>query len=340
MPERLASARIGDAISRGGAWGNAVRFGGVQIATDFATQPTLILTPLQAASGQVTVPSTVDVLVNNTLVAQQPVRPGPFSITNIAPVTGSGDITLVVRDELGRDRIVTRPFYASAALLRPGLVDFSLDAGFLRRNFAIASDDYGPWFGSATVRRGIDAATTGEVRVEAQAALANAGAAADVLVGDFGVLSASAAGGRNRLGNGARVGAGFERQSRGLSFNVHGAWASPRFRQLGDFESALTVDRELLAAAGYGFARFGTLSLAYVGRDFREQPALKIASLGYSLGLERWGYVGRRSPVSMRAAARRSSTSSGRSHSATRPARLPAQSACAARPARATTNAR
>ena len=164
------------------------------------------------------------------------------------------------------------------------------------------------------------------MRVEAQAALANVGAAADVLIGDFGVLSASAAGGRNRLGNGTRVGAGFERQSRGLSFNVRGMWASPRFRQLGDFEPTL-VDGHLPGTppgeAGVVLREtaFGDLDgdgraegvavisctqgttvvrtvhvyrnpLAYVARDFREQPALKIASLGYSLGLERWGYVG------------------------------------------------
>jgi outer membrane usher protein len=292
MPERLATARVGDAISRGGSWGNAIRFGGVQIATDFATRPTLVLTPGQSVAGQATVPSTVDVFVNNALVAQQSVRPGPFSVANIAPVTGAGNVTLVVRDELGREQVITRPFYASATLLRPGLVDFSFDAGLVRRNFGVTSDDYGPWFGSATYRRGLGAATTGEARVEAQASLANVGVAADALVGDVGVLSASAAAGHNRIGSGARVSAGFERQSLGLSFNVRGTWASPRFRQLGDFESSITVDHELLASAGYGFARFGTVTLAYVARSYREQAAAKVASLGYSLGLERWGYVG------------------------------------------------
>src|SRR4029079_11454725 len=39
------------------------------------------------------------------------------------------------------------------------------------------------------------------------------------------------------------------------------------------------------------FGRFGTASIAYVDRHYREQPAAAIASLGYSLGLDRWGYV-------------------------------------------------
>jgi len=291
MPSRIAALRAGDAISRAGAWGHALRFGGVQLATDFATRPDLVLSPGEAVAGQAIVPSTVDVFVNNALVAQQPVRPGPFSITNIPPVTGAGNVTLVIRDELGREQVITRPFYASQALLRPGLDDFSVEAGWLRRNFGIASDDYGPWFASATFRRGLSSEATGEVRAEAEAGLANVGASGDVLVGELGIVDTSLAAGRNRVGSGARVAVGFERQSPGLSLAVHGAWASPRFRQLGDFESTLTVDREVIATAGYGFGRFGTASIAYVDRHYREQSAAAIASFGYSLGLDRWGYL-------------------------------------------------
>ena len=291
MPSRIAALRAGDAISRAGAWGHALRFGGVQLATDFATRPDLVLSPGEAVAGQAIVPSTVDVFVNNALVAQQPVRPGPFSITNIPPVTGAGNVTLVIRDELGREQVITRPFYASQALLRPGLDDFSVEAGWLRRNFGIASDDYGPWFASATFRRGLSSEATGEVRAEAEAGLVNVGASGDVLVGELGIVDASLAAGRNPVGSGARVAVGFERQSPGLSMAVHGAWASPRFRQLGDFESTLTVEREVIATAGYGFGRFGTASIAYVDRHYREQSAAAIASFGYSLGLDRWGYL-------------------------------------------------
>src|SRR5207237_9385294 len=60
MPDRLATVRAGDTVSRAGAWGNAVRYGGVQYATDFATQPNLVLPPGQVVSGQATIPSTVD----------------------------------------------------------------------------------------------------------------------------------------------------------------------------------------------------------------------------------------------------------------------------------------
>ena len=292
MPDRLATARAGDIVSRAGAWGNAVRYGGVQYATDFATQPNLVLTPGQFVAGQATVPSTVDVFVNNALVTQQAVKPGPFDITNIPPITGPGNVTLVIRDELGREQVITRPFYASPTLLRAGLTDFSYDLGFVRENFGIASDDYGPWVASGTYRRGISDRWTGEVRAEAQARLANAGIASDVLIDDFGVFSASAAGGRNPLGSGGRVALGFDRQSLGLSFNVQGAWASPRFRLVGDTDSQFVVARQLLASAGYTFGQYGTISVAYVARSYHDQPSATIGSLGYSFNVERWGYFG------------------------------------------------
>ena len=292
MSERLATVRAGDAVSRSGAWGNSVRFGGVQFATDFGTQPTLVLTPGQFVAGQATIPSTVDVFVNNALVTQQSVKPGPFSITNIPPITGTGNVTLVVRDELGREQLITRPFYASPTLLRPGLVDFSYDLGFVRENFGIANNDYGPWIASGTYRRGLSDRWTGEVRAEAQASLVNAGIASDVLIGDFGVLSGSVAGGHNPLGSGGRVALGFDRQSLGLSFNVRGAWASPHFRLMGNIDSQFVVAQEFLASAGYTFGRYGTIAGAYVTRTYRDQPSTTIGSLSYTYNLDRWGFVG------------------------------------------------
>lgn len=292
MPDRLATVRAGDSVSRAGAWGNAVRYGGVQYATDFATQPNLVLTPGQFVAGQATIPSTVDVLVNNALVTQQAVKPGPFSISNIPPITGSGDVTLVIRDELGREQVITRPFYASQALLRAGLADFSFDLGFVRENFGIASNDYGPWIASGTYRRGISDHWTGEARAEAQARLANAGVASDVLIDEVGVVSGSAAGGHNPLGSGGRVALGFDRQSLGISFNIQGALTSPQFRQVGSVDAPFVVAREVLASAGYTFGRYGTIAVAYVARSYHDKPSTTIGSLGYSFNLARWGYVG------------------------------------------------
>jgi outer membrane usher protein len=179
MPEKIASWRLGDSVSRTGTWGRGVRFGGVQYATNFATQPNLVTIPPQFITGEAVVPSTVDVFVNNALVLRQQVPPGPFSFTNVPVVTGSGDVRLVVRDELGRERIITRPFYASPVLLREGLSDFSYEYGYLREELGVRSNSYGGWVGGATYRHGWSNSFTSEFRAEAQDRLYNAGANAD-----------------------------------------------------------------------------------------------------------------------------------------------------------------
>src|SRR5579864_684934 len=55
----------GDAISSAGSLGSAIRFGGVQVASNFATDPTFVTFPLPVLAGQAAVPSTLSVYVNN-----------------------------------------------------------------------------------------------------------------------------------------------------------------------------------------------------------------------------------------------------------------------------------
>ena len=50
-------------------------------------------------------------------------------------VNGAGQIEVVTRDLLGRETTVTQDFYASDQLLLPGLNDYALNAGFLRKNY-------------------------------------------------------------------------------------------------------------------------------------------------------------------------------------------------------------
>ena len=118
MPERLATLQIGDAITQAGSWGHAVRFAGVKFGTNFLTQPTLITTPLLTASGSAVVPSTVDVFVNGRQVASEAVPPGPFTLDRLPAITGAGEMQVVVTDALGRQQVLTQPYYSGNRLLR------------------------------------------------------------------------------------------------------------------------------------------------------------------------------------------------------------------------------
>jgi outer membrane usher protein len=143
FPERLATLRVGDAISASGAWGRSVRFGGVQFGTNFSTQPTLVTTPLLYAQGEAIVPSTVDVFVNGRQVASQDVPPGPFTIDRLPPITGAGQMQVVVTDALGRQQVIAQPYYTGSTLLRAGLNEYSFEAGAIREDYGLNSSAYG-----------------------------------------------------------------------------------------------------------------------------------------------------------------------------------------------------
>jgi len=292
MPEKIASWRLGDSVSRTGTWGRGVRFGGVQYATNFATQPNLVTIPPQFITGEAVVPSTVDVFVNNALVLRQQVPPGPFSFTNVPVVTGSGDVRLVVRDELGRERIITRPFYASPVLLREGLSDFSYEYGYLREELGVRSNSYGGWVGGATYRHGWSNSFTSEFRAEAQDRLYNAGANADYLISRIGVVSGTLAAGQNPAGTGALWALGFDRAARLLSFNVRSQWTSPDFRQVGQLPGQLPPARQSTAGASYALGAHGSVGVAYVSQAFRDQADVDVVSVGYNVSIGRFAFAG------------------------------------------------
>lgn len=290
-PGHLASLRIGDAISRAGMWGRAIRFGGIQYATNFATQPGLVTIPLQGVSGQAVLPSTVDVYVNNALTSTREVAPGPFAINNVPVVTGQGDVRVVVRDVMGREQVITQSFYASANLLKQGMQDFSYEIGKERRDFGLASNDYGHWFASATHRIGMTDRFTGEIHAEAEASRQNLGVGGVVLAGPLGVVNASAAASRSTDGAGALATIGAESQAGLVDIGAHAQWATPHFAQIGLEPGRLAPKLLTSVNVGLGMGRFGSLGLAHVFLDNRDGYRTQLLSLSYSAQLGRFGFA-------------------------------------------------
>lgn len=288
-PEKLQSLRLGDAINRPGTWGRSVRFGGVQYGTNFATQPGFITFPPQSAIGQAVLPSTVDVFVNNALVARQNVPPGPFSISNLPAVTGAGEVRLVVRDLFGREQLITQPFYASQALLRESLEDFSYELGLVRENFGINSNDYGGWLGTGTYRRGISERLTGEVHAEASQDRATVGGGGDYLMPQVGTISGYVAGSHSRSSNGGLILLGIDRQARPWSLGARTQWTTHDFTQVGLLPQQLAPVQLSSFTVGYTAGTAGSIGIAYVTQHNRDQADARIATLSYSVSLGRIG---------------------------------------------------
>jgi outer membrane usher protein len=289
FPEKLRTLHLGDAVSVPGTWGSSMRFAGVQYGSNFGTQPSFVMTPPQSALGQATLPSTVDVFVNNALASHQIVPPGPFSISNLPVITGAGEVRLVVRDLMGREQIITRSFYGSQTLLRQGLADFSYEVGAVRKNFGIDSNEYGNWLGSGTYRRGLTNQFTGEIHAEAMGSQTTVGAGGDALFPQFGTINTYIAGSQNNAAYGTLTLIGFDRLAQPWSIGARTQWATVNYTQLGLAPPQLAPAQLSSANLSYALHTGGAIGIAYVGQRNRDQPEARIATLNYSVSLGKMG---------------------------------------------------
>ncbi len=291
FPASLDTLNLGDDISDGASWGNAVRYAGVRWSRNFGLRPDLLTTPLLATSGTATVPSTVDVFVNNQLVTSNQLPPGPFVIDRLPTVSGTGDVSVVVRDALGREEVLTQSFYSSVTLLAPGLSQYSVNLGKIRDNYALDSNDYGPTLGEVSYRRGITDAITLEGHAEYLAGEAHAaGLNAAFGLGQIGVINFTGASGGDSAGSGWLSGVGFEHRGTHTSFIASSLWAGSDFSQVGEpLDPAMRMRQRNLVQTGMGLGRFGSLSLAYVRQTYRESPTQQTLGLTHSIRLGRAG---------------------------------------------------
>jgi len=292
FPERLATLRVGDSISASGAWGRSARFGGVQFGTNFATQPTLVTTPLLYARGEAVVPSTVDVFVNGRSVATEDVPPGPFTIDRLPPITGAGQMQVVVTDALGRQQVLAQPYYTGPTLLRAGLSEYSFEAGAIREDYGLRSNVYGELVMAGTFRRGITDRFTAEVHAEGQSGGASA-AGLDTAwqVGTIGVLTlTAAAGGDGEVG--WLGGAGFERSAQFFNVFARTQYASEDFAQLGTSGRRDQTRQRSFGGLGFNLGRYGNLQASYGLQTNWSSPRTETVGLSHSVTLGGYGYLG------------------------------------------------
>jgi outer membrane usher protein len=294
LPERRASLRIGDAIGGASAWGRPVRFGGIQFATNFATQPGFVSFPLPSLHGEAALPSTLDLYVNGMRRMTSEVPTGPFEIPDLPAVTGQGQVQLVVTDLLGRQQIITDRFYVSSRLLQAGLHEFAYELGAERDAYGYESFDYGRTFAAGTHRYGINDRFTAEGRVEILSGQYTAGAGGALLLGGYGVAHGAVAGSHAERGDGGQLTLGFEHASRRLGFGFSLQLASAAFTQLGLRDDDLAPRARGQAWLSLPFGRAGSASLSYVRRDERdpEQGLFESFNVGYQRSLGRFLQLG------------------------------------------------
>ena len=282
-PSDMIMLRLGDSVTRPAtSLGRPVRFGGIQIATDFRMRPGIVTVPVPTLSGQAALPSTAEIYVNNVLQSSTTLPPGPFSITTAPIVTGDGEVLLRVRDIAGREELVSGRFYSSAALLAPGLSDYSIEVGKLRSNYALPDDRYEKPFISGAYRRGISDAVTLEIGTSlASSGLGELLGSSTSAFPGLGVASLAVGLSHDQDGTGMNVAASFERRGGQASFALRAERADSNYRQLG-VDPIFRLRALDTAFASYRFEELGTLGFAYTRQRRLLGDTAEIISASFS----------------------------------------------------------
>ncbi len=130
-PENLHSLVLGQTLSQPLPGRPGFAYTGLRWASNFSLDPLQSVHAAPRFTGSLDSPSSVDVYVDGFRRSSDRFDFGRFALEAPAGAAGAADITVVVRDATGVLRSTERlSYYFSPSLLRPGLVDQSLEAGY------------------------------------------------------------------------------------------------------------------------------------------------------------------------------------------------------------------
>jgi outer membrane usher protein len=262
---RGRSITLGDFISDGGAGARAVRAAGLHISTEPALRPDLFTPAAPQLEGQAALPSTVDLLVDGVRRYAGRAEAGRFTLFAPPLVDGRGAVSLVVTDPMGRQSVVTQAFYSSSRLLRPGVTEYSFDAGALRSNYGLPGDRYGRPFAAASARRGLTPALTVEGHAEAASHQRSGGVAAVATLRNEVLFSAAFDVSSAREGLGAHAQLEARRDTPAYSLWANLEHRTARYRELGVPEFG-RPQSDLQFGGSMRADRWGSVSVSYTRR--------------------------------------------------------------------------
>jgi outer membrane usher protein len=284
-PDRAWTLRAGDTATRPSIWGRSFQLGGLQLGSNFGLKPGWSSQSVPTLSGSATAPSTVELYINDALRQTQQVGAGPFTIDNLQAPAGAAEARIVVRDLLGRETVIVRPFFTSTQLLRQGVSEWSLEAGRLRYNLGTASSDYRQAFVQGWMRHGWDARWTAESSAQVSRDLRHLSLGVTGTVADSVLVQAALAGSDSATaGRGHCALLGLERSTAAWSLGLRTVAASAGFRELAMGSSDLPARAEHSATLRHAWRSQWSLGLTLARRETHDAGALTsgTASLGWT----------------------------------------------------------
>lgn len=176
-PDSMFTIQSGDILTASMDWSRSVRLGGIRLASDLSLQPYNPTTPLASFVGNATLPSQVELYIDGIKQVSQRVSPGQFQLQDVPVVSGAGQATMNITDITGQTQSVAFNVYGAPALLKKGLLDWSIELGVVREAWGLSSFDYAsqPVISMST-RYGLSDVWTLEFHSEGERQLYNTGA--------------------------------------------------------------------------------------------------------------------------------------------------------------------
>ncbi len=282
-PQSAISLRLGDTHTAALSWSRATRIGGIQLSRNFALQPYFSTAPLPSFLGAADIPSNAELYVNGVKQYENQVPAGPFEIQTMPYISGAGNATLVLTDTMGKQRTLQLPFYSSTLLLKKGLADWSLEAGYVRRSYGLRSFDYGhdPVY-SGSIRYGVSNEITAEAHTEGTRSLVNYGAGVSARLGQLGVISGSYSSSRNENVSGHLYSAGYQWQGKHFYVNANLKTAQQSYKDIATLYGAEVPQTNQIISAGVNMGRWGQLGVSWIKLKYFAQQSSRYLNVYWS----------------------------------------------------------
>lgn len=271
-PASLTTLALGDSVTTGTSWSRQVRFGGLHLARNFQLNPQLNTAPRAQYSDSVVLPSTVDLYIDGLKHSSERVTPGRYLIDTLPTFTGSGQAQVVVTDINGQRRSVLLDLYGAPDMLAEGLNSGSLDIGWIRKSYALRSDDYAasPML-DAGWRYGAAHRLTVALHTEQQRNLHNTGAGYDWLISPHvGIVSQHAALSESPYGKGWKWGLGWQWNGNGTGISASTVRTGNAYADNARMSGTLPVRRSDTVWASRAFGSMGTLGAGWVQQTIQD----------------------------------------------------------------------
>ncbi len=278
---------VGDSVSRTGAWGRRVHFGGLQWGSDFAGQTDFLSLPWPAFENDGVIPTSIQRYADTMSAGADRQSQMPFSVHGGMPMANSDPLQRMKQAVLSRTAGTGELFNPNGGLLQNGLHDYTYQAGFLREHPLLESNDYGHAFVSGTHRLGLTDWLTGEARAEVlhtQQTFGLNGVMASVPWLDR--VSGSIVGSHAAAaGIGALTNIGVSHQTGRFDYEFRYTAATGDFRQVGLSAEEPVPGHRLLAGFGMQLLDDSSLSLSYVDVDRRVGRNSRFINANYQRNL-------------------------------------------------------